>query len=395
MQPRLALAPPRADFRVSVSTLSAVLFITVCAFCTLYIPQPILPLLAAQYGVSLTDSALLISATLIPLGIAPLLYGYVTEASSAQRVLLVSLLALAINQAFFLVVDSYWGLVALRLTQGLLLPAIFTALMTYSASMANVERVRNAVSYYIAASILGGFTGRLSGGLAGQYLHWRWAFAFYAVLLVVCWWLATRLPSDAKGESGHSGLRAFRSVLTWPGYLYGFAGLLLVFSTYSSVLTLVPFRLKQLDPSISEVTISLVYVGYLMGIVVALLSTRLRAHLRSDVNGILVGTGVTVLGLVGLLIPDVAWIFVSMLAMSTGFFLVHAMLSAFLNHAAPHSKGVVNGLYLSFYYAGGALGAYLPGFVLRAQGWTIYVLVLCFFFAVGVVCLLGLRRIRA
>lgn len=380
---------------MSVSTLSVVLFITVCAFCTLYVPQPILPLLAGEYGVSMTEAALLISATLIPLSVAPLLYGYITEAVSAQRVLLVSLLALAINQALFIVVDSYWGLVALRLVQGLLLPAIFTALMTYCANMANVERVRNAVSYYIAASILGGFSGRLIGGLAGQFLHWRWAFAFFAVLLVICWLLSIRLPRDARSESTRIGLHAFRSVLTWPGYVYGFAGLLLVFATYSSVLTLVPFRLKQLDPAISEVTISLVYVGYLMGLVVALLSTRLRAHLRSDVNGILVGTGVSLLGMIGLLIPDVTGVFVAMLAMSTGFFLVHAMLSAFLNHAALHSKGVVNGLYLSFYYAGGALGAYLPGFVLRAQGWTSYVLVLCLFFGVGVVCLLGLRRIRA
>lgn len=380
---------------MSVSTLSAVLFITVCAFCTLYIPQPILPLLAAEYGVSLTDSALLISATLIPLGIAPLVYGYVTEATSAQRVLLVSLVALAINQGLFLMVDTYWGLVTLRFVQGLLLPAIFTALMTYFASMANVERVRHAVSYYVAASILGGFIGRLSGGLAGQFLHWRWAFAFYAVLLVVCWWLTTRLPSDTRGASSRIGLHAFRTVLTWPGYLFGYGGLLLVFSTYSSVLTMVPFRLKQLDPSISEVTISLVYVSYLVGIAVALFSTRLRAHLRSDVSGILVGTGVSLLGLIGLFIPSVAWMFVSMLAMSTGFFLVHAMLSAFLNHAAPHSKGVVNGLYISFYYSGGALGAYLPGFVLRAQGWTSYMLVLCSVFCAGVICLLGLRRIRA
>jgi len=379
---------------MSVSTLTAVLFITVCAFCTLYIPQPILPLLAVEYGVSLTDSALLISATLIPLGIAPLVYGYITEATSAQRVLLVSLMALAINQGLFLLVDSYWGLVALRFMQGLLLPAIFTALMTYLSSMANVERVRNAVSYYIAASILGGFVGRLSGGLAGQYLNWRWAFGLFAVLLVACWWFATRLPRDARGESSRIGVHAFRAVLTWPGYLFGYGGLLLVFSTYSSVLTMLPFRLKQLDPSISEVTISLVYISYLVGIAVALLSTRLRARLRSDVNGILVGTGISLLGLAGLFIPSVTWMFLSMLAMSTGFFLVHAMLSAYLNHAAPHSKGVVNGLYISFYYSGGALGAYLPAFVFRSHGWTNYTLVLCGVFCVGVICLLGLRRIR-
>ncbi len=377
---------------MSVSTLSAVLFITVCAFGTLYIPQPILPLIAAQLGVSMTDVSLLISVTLVPLGIAPLVYGYLTEASSARRVLLVAMGLLAVNQGLFLVVEAFWGLVLLRLMQGLLLPAIFTALMTYCANMVRVERVRNAVSYYIAATILGGFGGRLVGGLAGQYLHWRWAFGCFAGLLLVCWWLTTRLPSDARPKPQHLGWRAFRRVLSWPGYLHAYLGLLLVFATFASALTLVPFRLKHLDPSMSAFVISLVYSGYLIGFVLAVMSTRLSARLRGDLGGILAGAAIYALGLAALLAPNVAAVFAATLTMSAGFFLVHATLSAFLNHAAPDNKGVVNGLYLSFYYTGGALGAYLPGFLLRAHGWTAYNLGLLIIFGVGAVTWVGLRR---
>jgi len=37
---------------------------------------------------------------------------------------------------------------------------------------------------------------------------------------------------------------------------------------------------------------------------------------------------------------------------------------------------VVNGIYLAFYYSGGVLGSYLPGFVYRCFGWSSFVSIL-------------------
>ena len=51
-------------------------------------------------------------------------------------------------------------------------------------------------------------------------------------------------------------------------------------------------------------------------------------------------------------------------------FTVHSVLSGYVNHLARRRKGVVNGLYVSLYYAGGTLGSYLPVVIYEARGWN-------------------------
>ena len=115
---------------------------TFLTFCTLYAPQPLLPLLSAEFGVSPTDSALLITVTLVPLGLAPIVYGYFLQAIPARTMLRTAVFGLIINQLAFFAVTEFWHLVVLRLIQGLLMPAIFTSLMTYCATMAPTGKVR-------------------------------------------------------------------------------------------------------------------------------------------------------------------------------------------------------------------------------------------------------------
>ncbi len=63
----------------------AVLLATVLGFGCLYAPQPLLPLMAAEFGVSAQRASLLITLALLPPAVAPLLYGYVLEGVAAAR----------------------------------------------------------------------------------------------------------------------------------------------------------------------------------------------------------------------------------------------------------------------------------------------------------------------
>jgi len=104
---------------------------TFVAFCTLYTPQPLLPLLASEFSISPGDAGLLMTVTLLPLGIAPVVYGYFLQAIPARLMLSVALFLLMLDQFAFYLASEFWQLILLRSVQGLLLPAIFTALMTY------------------------------------------------------------------------------------------------------------------------------------------------------------------------------------------------------------------------------------------------------------------------
>jgi YNFM family putative membrane transporter len=62
----------------------------------------------------------------------------------------------------------------------------------------------------------------------------------------------------------------------------------------------------------------------------------------------------------------------SVVVASVGFFLVHTVLSGYVNKHAREKASSVNGLYVSIYYAGGAIGSYVPGLVYETVGWTAF-----------------------
>ena len=76
-----------------------------------------------------------------------------------------------------------------------------------------------------------------------------------------------------------------------------------------------------------------------------------------------------VIGAAGLFAVPAAWaVFVSVFVLCTGMFMAHSVAPGVLNSAEAEHKGLVNGLYISFYYSGGALGSYVPGLVLGRWG---------------------------
>ena len=67
--------------------INILLLTTLLTFSTLYVPLPILPLLAEEFSVSRSEISLLISLTLFPLGLTPIVYGYLIDNISARTIL--------------------------------------------------------------------------------------------------------------------------------------------------------------------------------------------------------------------------------------------------------------------------------------------------------------------
>lgn len=353
-------------------SLGIIIFTTVLAFCALYAPQPLLPTLASTLGVGPTRIGLLITFTLLPLGLAPLVYGFVLEAIPARSMLRVSVLGLALSEIPFLIADSFAPLALARLIQGLLLPAVLTALMTYCASMAAGDQVRRVMGIYVASTILGGFLGRLGSGLVADAFGWRAPFALWMGGLLLAWLLTGRLGRDTRAGFGRLEPRLIAEIWAKPVFRRGYLVIFMVFFVFASVLNLLPFRLKALDPDVSETAIALLYLGYLIGSVIALTSVPLVRRLGGEVRAILIGLAAYGIGVTLFAVPRPVFLYLAMWVFCAGMFLVHSVLSGYLNQISANRKGVVNGLYVSLYYSGGALGSVLPAFVYRHAGWEAY-----------------------
>ena len=342
---------------------------TFVAFCTLYTPQPLLPLLANEFSVSPGDAGLLMTVTLLPLGIAPVVYGYFLQAIPAKLMLSIALSLLMLNQFAFYLADEFWHLILLRSTQGLLLPAVFTALMTYCASMAPQGQIRKTMGWYIAATILGGFSGRIISGYFASSFVWQTAFVVPGFMLIVPIILLRYARTDAKISFNRLDSKTVSRVLGNPTFRYLYFVLFTLFFVYAGILNVLPFWLQEIDVSITPFQISSLYIGYLIGIPVAIFSERIVSLFGDDKKGLLIGLCLNALGLIGYLITDFAFLYLVMFAFSAGFFFIHSTLSGLVNHLAVEHKGVVNGLYVSIYYISGALGSWLPSYLYAWSGW--------------------------
>ena len=346
------------------------LIATVISFSTLYIPQPMLPLLAESFGVSAGEAGLLMTVAMLPLAIAPSVYGYFLQAIPAKLMLTVALALLALDQVCFYFADEFWHLIVLRLLQGLLLPAIFTALMTYCASMVPAQLVRRAMGFYIGVTILGGFSGRLMGGIFASSFDWRSAFVVMGLMQLLPLLLLTRVESDADINFARLDPKSISRVLLNRNFRFMFLSLASVFFVFSGILNIVPFHLQNIDATATPFIISLLYLGYLVGAPVSFFSDSISQLLNDERKGLWLGLLIHGFGLLMLLFVAFKGLIVTMFFLAAGFFLIHALLSGLTNHLAQEHKGVVNGLYVSIYYFSGALGSWLPGYLFEGLGWN-------------------------
>jgi len=329
----------------------------------LYIPQPILPLLAQTYHSDMSTASLLMTAALLPTGIAPLFYGYLLEHVSAKSLLLKGFILLFISFALMFLANTMNQLILIRFFQGLILPAIITALMTYSAISAPAKLVRKFVSIYIATTIVGGFSGRMITGLIIDRFSWQSALLFWFVLIFIGIMLIRQLSSNTEAKFSKPNLKIFKTVFSKLGYWQIYSIVFIMFFVFVSILNTLPFRMKQLDPNVSETIIASVYIAYLIGAIISFNITRIYQWLGGDLKTLMIGLLVFVVGLFLFTSPLISSLFFAMFCLCAGMFCLHATLSGLVNHLSDEYLGVINGFYISSYYLGGALGSWLSSFI--------------------------------
>jgi YNFM family putative membrane transporter len=116
-----------------------------------------------------------------------------------------------------------------------------------------------------------------------------------------------------------------------------------------------------------------------MGLLTALGAVAIGRHLGGEIRAMRLGLLVFAAALLGLAAERVEILFLVMFIFCGAMFLVHATASGFLNRQSPERKGIVNGLYVSFYYAGGTIGSFVPGIIYRRYDWTAVLLFLLLF----------------
>ena len=345
------------------------LYITTFIFTIIYAPQPLFAAIHADFSVSEATISMLISVILLSLGIAPLFYGALLSSISIRQLLQISMFLLAITGFPIFFADSFPMMLAARLGQGLLAPAVLTALMSHISSRFQGEELQRAMAAYIGTTILGGLFGRIISGVLATCFGWRWAMLLIALAI---------LPGIliVKGFSSAPPPRFTRT--QWASFRYIFkntvvlrllfleAGGLFIFTAIGNAL---PFYLNSLDNEISELRVAFMYSGYALGALVAFSSGRLVRLFGGEARTLLLTLCVYLMLMPGFSSTNMHAIFLVMTLFCATQFMQHSICPGLINRLSESDRGVTNGIYLSCYYTGGALGSYIAVLVYIHFSW--------------------------
>jgi MFS transporter, YNFM family, putative membrane transport protein len=348
---------------------AAVTLCGVCAFLEVYCTQPLLPLLAHLFHASKTGVGLTVSAATLGVAISAPVFGALTERLARKRVIVISILGIAVPTLLAATSTSLPQLIFWRFLQGIMVPGIVAVVVTYIGEEWPPERVALIMSFYVSGTALGGFVGRISAGILADSFSWRASFIALGVSsLVGGAAVAAWLPHGHRRNSPPKKTDEFSSFPIQVRSLFRNRRLIATFAVGFNVLfslvgvfTWITFYLSAPPFSLSTTALSSLFFVYLIGLVV----TPFAGYLITKV-GLRVGIGgaitCSIAGVLLTLAHSLPVVILGLAMLSTGVFIAQTASQSHLRIAAPPGARVTAaGLYITCYYLGGTAAGVVPG----------------------------------
>ena len=339
-------------------------------FSTIYLTQPVLPVLRNEFGVDPARASLTVSAVIFGIALATLPFGWLADRLPARPIILFGGTLASLCGFLCAATTSFPLLVTARFLQGVFVPSLTTCLVVYLVRRLPAERLNVTMGSYVSATVAGGLGGRLLAGFIHPPLHWRYAFVTASALLLLATFDAGRwLPREERIPDAGGNEAGFAALLSRHDLLRIFSVGAASFGAFSSVFNYLPFHLAGPPFRLPTHLITMLYLSYLVGVAVGPLAGRLGNRVG---NGIAMVVGGSVFGasILLTLLPSVLAVAASLAGVCAGFFIVHTAAVGALNRKLATSRGRGNSLYVLFYYLGGTAGITASGPAYRLAGWN-------------------------
>lgn len=402
-------------------TVAAVFLAGVAVFLVLYETQGLIPAIREAYGIDAPTASLTVSATNVAMAVFLIPFSMLAPRIGHARQIAAGVIFAAILALILPFTPTPELLIVVRFLQGVAIASVPATAMAYLSLRLPSSALPGAIGVYIAGNTIGGLCSRLLTGLAAELLGWHGGLAFTAAVsltfgLVVVWLLRHDLFSNAKNraagpvtdpvgsdpvDSGtdskgldstgaeadaavadHGGSRADvpaaddasaapprraipLSAGLWRIYLTGFLCMIVFGGTF----TMLGSRLQQGPWHLSEGAVALFFLIYLVGTAVTTYYGRLATRF-SRTRLTLIGMVTALLGAGLTLVDSLVVIVIGMSLLTAGFFLGHTGASAAASAARPGTDSTRSAaIYLTVYYLGTSLGAWLSAVLFSDFDW--------------------------
>ncbi len=366
-------APGQAQYR----RITLGLFLAgLATFALVYCPQPVLPLLASDFGVGAGSATLALSVTTVAMGVALLVFGPLSDAVGRMNLMRVTLLVAALLGTAVAFMPSWPLLLVLRAAVGVAVAGLPAVAAAYLRDEITPRSASAATGLYIGGTAIGGMTGRLLTGVIADVLGWQWAIGLIgAMSLAIAVSLGFLLPPARRFQPtplNHTELAANARRMLLDGgllrlYCIGFTAM----GAFVAAFNALAFRLVGEPFTLSVGLASLVFVSYLLGSVSSPYAGRVAARFGPS-RVVPVALLVFLLGIAVTLLDSLAAVIVGVALITTGFFAAHGTASAWVTLRAARKgrgTGMAGSLYLAFYYFGSSACGSAAGFIWTHYGW--------------------------
>ncbi|RPF28901.1 MFS transporter [Georgenia muralis] len=349
---------------------------------------PVLPLVAADLGVSVEVAAGAATAYFVGYGVMQVGWGVVSDRFGRVPTVRVALAVAGVLATASFLVPSFALLVLLRGLTGAALAAVVPGALVYLGDAVDAARRHGPLTDVMRAMALGTALATVVAAVLGDALGWRAALALPGVLaLVVVWW--TRTMPEPSRVVGGTDRRAFGAVardgraraLLAVAFVEG--GLML------GVLPLLPALLQGRGMS---VTLSgVVVAGYGVGVVVFARVVKAVSSRTGPASLMAAGAVMTVASSL-VLAADRSGpaVLAAAVLLAGGWAFFHSTLQNWVTETLPRARATMVSLFATALFVGSAAGTAAASAALGAGAMTRY-----FAAAAVVMAVLGALVVRA
>ncbi|MGE7885637.1 MFS transporter [Bacillus sp. NPDC094077] len=342
-------------------------------FATLYATQPLLPILAKDFGISAPAASITLSITTGIMAIMMLIVATISDVIGRKRIMVVSMFLTSIIGVLTAFSPSFTTLVLLRGALGLCIAGLPSIAMTYIGEEFEPSGLGKVMGLYICGNAIGGMTGRVFIGIVTDISSWRIALGLLGIITVICsilFWRTLPNPLNSKKQTVN-----FQSM--WNAYAVHFknkqlvATIFLGFTLMGSFVTLynyIGFLLEEPPYSLSQTFIGFLFIVYLMGTFSSVFMGK-QADLHGRSFTLMVSITIMMIGAIVTLVPNLIIKIIGLSIFTFGFFGSHSIASASIEKYAEVNKAQAAALYLLFYYLGSSFIGSFSGYFWEHFHW--------------------------
>jgi len=333
--------------------------------------DPLLPLLASDFSVSVGDASLVITVFSIAYGLAQLGFGPMGDRYGKYFVIALAALASAVTAAMCAGAASLGALLAVRLLAGATAAAIIPLSMAWIGDVIPYEQRQPVLARFMIGQILGLSSGVLVGGLAADAHQWRLPFLLVSAIFLLVGFgllrLNRRLPPRAKALRAIKGsallhmVAEFRHIGSLP---WARVVLVTVFLEGAALYGPFAFIASHLhhEHGVSLSLAGLVLMlfgfgGFAFAVAAAPMVGRLGEAGLSRWGGALLALSLATIGA-----TPVWWLaFPACFCAGLGFYMFHNTLQTNATQMAPDRRGAAVASFASCFFMGQAVGVGVAG----------------------------------